>query len=296
MTAAPLRPLGVGEIVDRTITLFRGNLRLLVGIGAPLYLGLAILGTVPYFVFGIDVDSSQLTRTEIGPALNRMLAALPVLATLAAVGGAVGIVQSLALTQAAFARYLGRDVTIGDALRSALRAAVPVFFAGLLGVLLILVVPLAGVALGLAGQAAGVLLVSFGGFSLAIIGSFLAVYLSFGLSLVGPVVLLEGLAPAAAVRRSFALISGHRWRALGLSVILLVIQLALGALLGILLVPLFLSEPAVQVVGQQTINFIVGVLWSPIQWAAITIFYVDLRVRKEAFDLQLASEALPRGS
>ncbi len=279
MTATSLRPLGVGEVVDRTITLFRGNLRLFVGIGAPLHLGLAIIGAVPYFAFGVEVDALQLTPTSIGPALNRVLAALPGLALLAAVGGAVGIVQSLALAQAAFARYLGRDLTLGDTLRSGVRSAPRLFLAGLLGALLLLVLPLAGIAVGVVGQATGVLLVSFGGFSAAIIGGFLAIYLSLGLGLLLPVVLFEGLAPAAAVRRSLALIEGHRWRSLGLSMILGVIQLALAALLGVMLMPLLLSEPAAQVIGQQAITFIMGVLWSPIQWAAITIFYLDLRVR-----------------
>jgi len=31
-----------------------------------------------------------------------------------------------------------------------------------------------------------------------------------------------------------------------------------------------------------------------VEWGTFTILYFDLRVRKEALDLQLAAEALPR--
>jgi hypothetical protein len=45
---------------------------------------------------------------------------------------------------------------------------------------------------------------------------------------------------------------------------------------------------------QQGVSLLANIAWAPIQWATIAVLYFDLRVRKEALDLQLATEALPR--
>ena len=45
--------------------------------------------------------------------------------------------------------------------------------------------------------------------------------------------------------------------------------------------------------AQQLTNVLATIAWAPVEWAAFTVFYFDLRVRKEALDLQLAAEALP---
>ena len=42
------------------------------------------------------------------------------------------------------------------------------------------------------------------------------------------------------------------------------------------------------------VNLASTIIWAPVEWIAFTILYYDLRVRKEAFDLQLAAEALPQ--
>ena len=47
------------------------------------------------------------------------------------------------------------------------------------------------------------------------------------------------------------------------------------------------------IVIQNLANFASTIVWAPVEWLAFTVLYYDLRVRKEAFDLQLAAEALP---
>jgi hypothetical protein len=42
------------------------------------------------------------------------------------------------------------------------------------------------------------------------------------------------------------------------------------------------------------VNLLANIAWAPIYWGTFSILYYDLRVRKEALDLQLAVEALPR--
>jgi len=50
----------------------------------------------------------------------------------------------------------------------------------------------------------------------------------------------------------------------------------------------------VSTVVQTLVNLASTIIWAPVEWIAFTILYYDLRVRKEAFDLQLAAEALPQ--
>ena len=45
---------------------------------------------------------------------------------------------------------------------------------------------------------------------------------------------------------------------------------------------------------QSLVNLASTIVWAPVEWIAFTVLYYDLRVRKEAFDLQLAAEALPQ--
>jgi hypothetical protein len=45
---------------------------------------------------------------------------------------------------------------------------------------------------------------------------------------------------------------------------------------------------------ENLVNFASTIVWAPVEWIAFTVLYYDLRVRKEAFDLQLAAEALPQ--
>jgi hypothetical protein len=113
--------------------------------------------------------------------------------------------------------------------------------------------------------------------------------------LVAPVVAaLEPVGPLHAVRRSWWLSNGHRWRILGLQILLVVLQAVLSTLISFIFIAAFISDAFVRVVLQNIVNVIATVLWAPIEWGTFTILYFDLRVRKEALDLQLAAEALPR--
>ena len=105
---------------------------------------------------------------------------------------------------------------------------------------------------------------------------------------------LEGTGPVTTLRRSWQLSGGHRWRVLGLLLLLIVLQIIIGVLLSAVLLATFAADTATRTVLQQVVNLAVNVLWAPIQWATFTVLYYDLRVRKEAYDLQLAAEALPR--
>ena len=102
--------------------------------------------------------------------------------------------------------------------------------------------------------------------------------------------MLEALSPGAAIRRSWELTSQHVGRAFGVILSLVIVEaligIVLGTLVGALSAPLGVSTPlglAVRDVGQ----LVVSLLEAPILATGLTLFYFDLRVRKEAFDLEL---------
>lgn len=305
MDAPLLRPLGVGDIVDRVFSVYRQWPLPFMALAAVPYLALFLviggialsLGSllVPLGPF-IDSLSDSLSVTSgtrpdvpITPAIGTAIVALIVLGVIGALISVLFLsVQIGSLVDAAAARYLGRETTVGASFRAGLKVAPKIIATGLLlflsltvGWLLLFFI------LALANNA---LLATVG-----ILGGLVATVFVFASWLVAPVVAsLEPVGPLHAVRRSWWLSKGHRWRILGLQLLLVVLQLVLSTLISFVFVAAFISDAVVRLVLQNIVNVIATVLWAPIEWGTFTILYFDLRVRKEALDLQLAAEALPR--
>lgn len=305
MDAPQLRPLGIGDIVDRVFSVYRQRPLLFIALAAVPYLALFLVIGGIALSFGslltplgpyIDTLSDSLTVTTgtrpsvpITPAIGTAIVTLIVLAV---IGGLISVlflsVQIGSLVDAATARYLGRETTVGASFRAGLKVAPKIIATGLLlflslsvGWLLLFVL------LALANNA----LIA----TLGILGGLVATVFVFASWLVAPVVAaVEPVGPLHAVRRSWWLSKGHRWRILGLQLLLVVLQLVLSTLISFIFVAAFISDAVVRLVLQNIVNVIATVLWAPIEWGTFTILYFDLRVRKEALDLQLAAEALPR--
>jgi ACR3 family arsenite efflux pump ArsB len=106
------------------------------------------------------------------------------------------------------------------------------------------------------------------------------------------------MGPAAAVRRSFDLTKGFAGRAFMIYLLYFALAFAVGAALefpfGILII-MNAKQPAMLTVWlglMQVANFFVLVLVAPIGTLSISLYYYDLRVRKEAFDLQMMMKAI----
>jgi hypothetical protein len=121
--------------------------------------------------------------------------------------------------------------------------------------------------------------------------------------LVAPViVVIEKMGPIAALGRAWRLSGGHRWRIFGIQVLLFILNLVLSLLIGGLFGGFAAFGGQTGTPGQLGVTNLVSTLvnlastivWAPVEWIAFTVLYYDLRVRKEAFDLQLAAEALPQ--
>jgi hypothetical protein len=298
--APQLRPLGVGDIVDRVFSMYRQRVLLFAALSAVPYLalflvigGIAIaLGSqlAPLAPLIEDLSTpGAVPNVTFTPA---MAGALFTLIVIGVVGSLISVlflsVQIGSLVDAAAARYLGRETTIGDSFRAGLRIAPKIigtglllFFSLLIGwLLLFLVVIVANNALVA---------------TLGILAGLVVTVFVFASWLVAPVVAaLEPIGPIHAVRRSWWLSNGHRWRILGLQILLAVLQGVLSTLISFIFVASFISDAVLRVVLQNIVNVVATVLWAPVEWGTFTILYFDLRVRKEALDLQIAAEALPR--
>jgi len=297
--AAALRPLGVGDIVDRVFGIYRQRPLMFLAIAAIPYLllvlliavltatlaGSALLALAPLLTG--DVSPGTLQFDRFAPILGTLLLFL-VLVVIAALG--VSLVQSASLITAMASRYMGKDATVGAALRLGLRRAFDLFVMGLVAFLAICAMWVALVIFMAVTQ-------QWWSFLVGIVGGMVAtVYLAVSWMVSPAVAVLEDAGPITALSRAWTLSAGNRWRILGLITLLSVLQIVLSSLLSFVLVASFATDQVVQVIVQQAVNLLATIAWAPVYWGTFAILYYDLRVRREAFDLQLAAEALPRAT
>ncbi len=296
--APQLRPLGVGDIVDRVFALYRSRPLMFLAVAAVPYLllfvliagmGLAFATTV--LALGAPLSDIAAGRVpDLGsPSLRAAIATAVVLGVVATVLAIVILsAQSAGLIAATSSQYLRRPLTAGEAFREGLRAAPRVIGAGILVFLIVLVLWVAiTVVMVLADQTIV--------FVLGVLFGFVAMIYVFASTLVAPVVAtIEGAGPMTALRRSWWLSGGSRWRIIGLQLLLLVLNAVIGALLSALFLGSFIPDLTARTIVQQLANLATNIAWAPVQWGTFAILYYDLRVRREAYDLQIAAEALPR--
>jgi len=112
-----------------------------------------------------------------------------------------------------------------------------------------------------------------------------------GYSVAAEAAALESGSSSDALRRSWELTKGFRWKALGLGVVsiglILVVFVGAGVLGGILGGVMGGLDVVLAVIGA-----CVSMLIYPVISCVFTVFYYDLRVRKEGFDLEMLSQAL----
>ncbi len=180
---------------------------------------------------------------------------------LAIVTSAFGVA---AVTYVVSGHYLGQDVSANVALRQA---------AALIGRLVLL------------GFFQGVVVVV--GFILLIIPGFI---FAAGLALSTVALVIEGLAPTAAMDRSWKLTRGFRGKVLltlFVASLLFIIPVLVLAVIG----GIGSAFGAISPVVIQVITAVLQVFIFPFMYAVITVLYYDLRVRKEGFDLDLLAAA-----
>jgi hypothetical protein len=266
-----LRPLSLGEILDRTFTLYRRNFLLFLGLTALphlLTLAFSLLQTARAPASPPTFSAFDSMPLGLGGMFAAWILAFAVY--LIALGGTVYAVSDL---------YLGRSTSIAQALTKV---------RGQFGKLILLTIMN--------------ILAIFGALVLFIIPG---VYVACRLITSVPAALLEDLSASHSLERSFSLTRDSAGRAFVIYLLYYVLNIAAA---GLLTMPfsfalifsmkdssMFRTWLALTQVG----GFVANVLVGPVLTIAASVFYYDLRVRKEAFDLQYMmnpSGTVPSGS
>ena len=293
----PLRPLGVGEILDGAFASIRRNPKAILGLAAVVMtISAVISATITRTLLnlgGLNLPSpgQQLTPAQATHLVGRIVAV---------VVPAFGLTLLLTfIVQAILAGLLapiiargvsGQQISAADAWRatrprlpSLLLATLLVLLAGL-GPLLILGL-IVGIAF-LAGAPAAVYAVLA---LLGLVALVLTIWFSTMLSLVTPVVVLENESPGRALARSWRLVTRSFWRVFGITLLAGIIVAIAG---GILQLP-FTFLGAVSGSGiVATVVLVIGAIAAgtvtrPITAGVTVLLYVDMRMRKEGLDLAL---------
>jgi hypothetical protein len=193
-----------------------------------------------------------------------------------------------AMTFAAAEAYHGRKPTPADALRGALSKGVSLVGGNILRMLLIAVVGLvAAVGIGLSAKASPFIAVLIG-----IVVAILAVHLIARTFAITSAIVIENQSATAGLTRSFFLSKDATLRIVGIALLCLIIYWfaqVISMMLVQTVVRLVLRAPVVAAVAG---NLAAMVIY-PFLNIAIMVLYYDQRVRKEGYDLDVMTSAIP---
>jgi hypothetical protein len=268
---ATLRPLGVGEILDAAIKIYRNKFGTMLKAVAIVIVPVQVLNVLITLSLP-DTSSTAGTTTTTSDSEWAGLAALLLIFVISLVSAALA---EAACLKAVSDTYLGTDTDWRESLRFGFRRLGSLLWLMLIHGVVVLLALLACIVPG--------------------------VWLYVAWSVAVPALLIEGTRGFEALGRSFNLVRRRWWPTFG--ILLLANLLATTVAFGFGL----LALPAVFVGGDNEFVFdlangvfgaVASVVTIPFVAAVVAVIYFDLRVRKEGFDLQLMAQRIgaPAGS
>lgn len=305
----PLRPLGVGEILDGAISSIRSQPRIMLGLSAVVAV-LTQLLIVPLtwlllrdtgdVAFSLDEPASadeQFAFTASAVSAVGIQVVVTLLASLLLTG---------ILTVTVSRAVLGQQIGAGQAWALA-RPRVPALL-GVTGLVILIEVVVLALSVG-----PGVLLAVLGAPTPAVVVAFvlgvplalgLAMYLYVAFALAPPAVVLERATVVASLRRSRQLVKGAWWRTFGILLLVNVIAQFLANILSVPFVVLTLAAAFLTGGGDGLNPYAIlpllvtalgTIVASAVTWpftaVSTALIYVDRRIRLEALDIELARAA-----
>jgi len=310
----PLRPLGVGEILDGAVSTMRTYWRTVLGISLTVAVVTEVLVILLQgFVLNDSAGTEALNDPsasvdELTHAMGEAMLGTSVVFLISLIGT---VAATALLTTVTSRAVLGKPVTTGEAWRDA-RPQVPRLFGLILLLLLItfgviLVGALPGILVAVAGS-------NGGGIALAVLGiiaaGIVAVWLMIRFSLASPALMLEKQGIVKSMSRSVKLVRGSWWRVMGIQLLATIIANIVAA---IVVIPFTFLAAALS--GEGVGGFVNGtgdLGWTflivsgigsvigsmvtfPITAGVTVLLYIDQRIRREALDLDLARAAGVQG-
>lgn len=322
METAELRPLSLGELLDRTFTLYRANFWVFVGIMAlPAALG------IPTTFLLLQVNSA-LGITPGSPTPQNPAAIFALLGWYVLIFAVGTVVYSLvyaiiaaAMTHAVSEAYLGRPPTIWAAYKSVRGKVWRLFGVALnvlirlIGISILVTIIVGGVGVLVIGAttlatrsvAAGappaVIAIFVGLMALALYAVIIAAmaYLALRYAVSIQALVLENLGVLASIRRSVQLTRGRRGQVFVAMLLAFIISLV-GSM--VFYMPFYIPT-MIMISRNHVVPSWLSLLSSmaaaigssitgPIFMIVLVLCYYDTRVRKEAFDLQFMMASLDR--
>jgi hypothetical protein len=295
----PLRPLGLGEIFDGAFRAIRANPRVMFGLSAVVVTLSVLLETfVQWYALG---NLGSLTSTSVSVETDAVLGDL--------VGYGGGTILSTVVTLVATTvltglliisvsrSVIGQQVPLGEAWARARPQIWRLLGLTLMVIALIVSVPLvwvgALIGLAVAEQWGLMAVVGFVGGAGVLVW---IVWVSTRTLLSTPALMLEEQGVRAGFRRGWALSRGSFWRLFGIYLLASVVVGIVASLIvtPATVIPMALSmDPfgplALAITAVATI--IASVLTTSFTAAVVALLYIDLRIRREGLDVELARAA-----
>lgn len=305
--AFALRPLGLGDMYDGAFRIIRFNPKATVGaavmVTAVAMIVPVVVTTVLTFTVGLAIDASGELESDlsVGEALGLLAAygSLVLAYFLSFVGIALVTGMVVHVTRAA---AVGRRLDLAEAWaathgkRWRLIGLVLLSIAGYLTLVLVYVV--LWILLVAVGSGPWLLVL----WGVLTVPAFLAVCVWLwvkGYYLAVPILMLEDVGVFGAIARAWSLTTKHFWRTFGIALLTAIIGAIGGSMLatpftfagqiGVVLAP---EYSALLLVLTQAIGLVIQNAFSaPFLSSVTSMQYLDLRIRKEALDVELLREA-----
>jgi hypothetical protein len=251
-----IKHMGIGGVLDQGIAIVRDNFVLLFTI--------TLFAFLPLVLIQSSLQAAAVPDLPPNPTFEEMMRANQEVGYLFPLIGALGLLNfcivipftNAAVIQAVARLYLGQPITALEAVKHALRRIAPLIGTSILMYLAI-----------------------WAGLVMCLVpGIYFAIW--FGLS--QHVVVIEGIAGPAALRRSKHLVHKDRGKFLALAIILFVITIALT------MASNYIPQSIVRVVVASLVQAVTAMLWA----AVFVVFYFSCRCGVENFDLHYLAESI----
>jgi hypothetical protein len=300
----PLRPLGLGEILDGSFRAIRANPRVMFGLSAAVvavvvviqavltwYVGGLLAGTLDDLARSADPTGELGLADQLGPTFATIL-------TTPFVALATTLLTGLLIVSVSRS-VIGQKISVGEVSRIARgRIWWVVGFTVLLGIAWSVAFAVYGGSIALLASqkqwAALAVVALVGGLGLLVA----VVWVTVRTLLVPAALMLEGAKFWATVKRAWLLTRGGFWRLFG---IYLLVQVIVGIVASIIVYPVSIlsmvlfRDPTMTSFGQIALtsagSIVAQTLSTVFSAAVIALLYIDVRMRREGLDVELARAA-----
>ena len=256
-----IKSMSIGEILDYTFTMYRKDFKS--------YWTLVAYGIIPAAIINIfslilfPVISQDPYAGDFGVFIEPRFLLSTMIFGIAA--GAFHTITYGGVIKKASEQIAGRDIDAKDAFLVGVRKFLPVFLGGLV-----------------------LAVAAFFGFLALIIPG---IYLIVSFALFFHAIIIEDEGPFGALGRSRNLVKGFWWRSLGIFIVIGALTAILTYILALPLSPILayfiFGNPTTYGIINIVVTLPIHIIITPLTAIAYTLYYYDLRVRKENLDLDM---------